>query len=110
LRYKKPLQVKEALVVFELCYLLRKNNIQFDLEYNETVVHWNLGQRKVRFDIVIINHLNDIVAIIECKRTFSLGRNNKQISKYSTFGVPVLLCRGMNDIQSTVVKVQSLLH
>jgi hypothetical protein len=108
-RYKKPLQPKEALVVFELCFALRNNNIQFDLEYSDRVIDWNIGNHKVRFDIVIIDHRSDIIAIIECKRQPMLIKNNNQLAKYNTFGVPVLLCRGMGDIPNTVAKVRSLL-
>jgi hypothetical protein len=110
MRYQKPSIPKEALVVFELCYALRSNNIQFDLEYSDRVVDWNVGNHKVRFDVVIIKN-DTIVCIIECKRIKQLtsGRNN-QIVKYSTFGVPVLLCRGMNDVPATVAKVQSYLR
>src|SRR5271165_2098973 len=98
MRYRKPSQPKEALVVFELCYELRQQGIAFDLEYSDRVVDWNIGQKNVRFDIVIINKRNDIIAIIECKRQSILIKNNNQLAKYNTFGVPVLLCRGMNDI------------
>jgi hypothetical protein len=110
MRYKKPSIPKEALVVFELCYSLRNNNIQFDLEYSDIVVNFNVGNHKVRFDIVIIKN-NEIICIIECKRAkiLTTGRNN-QITKYSTFGVPVLLCRGMQDIPGVVAKVQSYLR
>lgn len=113
MKYVKPNRKKEAMVVFELCFALKQKNIQFDLEYTDQVVDWDMPAKKVRFDVVIVKD-QSIVAIVECKRTPEAGskrlKRNAQINRYSTFGVPVLLCQGVQDIEPTIMKIGSLLR
>jgi hypothetical protein len=50
-------------------------------------------RRKCLFDIVVFWPLNHRpLCIIECKKGNGCSKANRQIAKYKTFGLPVLVC------------------
>lgn len=64
--------------------------------------------RKCWMDLVVFRTDQTPVCIVELKNEthhFRNGKSNKQINKYLTFGLPVLVCRGMPDVEKTMAEV-----
>lgn len=68
-------------------------------KYKRKVESGVIKGRRVRFDIVIINDDN-IVGIIETKGTKQEAA--AQLARYKTFGIPVFLCCGAEEISNAV--------
>ncbi len=62
-----------------------------------------------RFDVVVFWPLNHkAICIIECKKSRSVKKGcggHRQVERYKTFGLPVLLCC-RNDIEATLTRVE----
>lgn len=71
------------------------------------VIHTFPDKSKVRFDLAVFNGPR-LAVIIECKYEGKQRHSNwigtQQGSRYSKFGVPVLLIRGQSEAQKLVAK------
>lgn len=90
-----PQRPNEAEVQFELCKLLRSDNVDAKLQ-----VKGRLNGRRARFDIAIFLD-QEAVAIIECKswrRYHEIPTGEKQLYKYMQWGLPVFICGRIEHI------------
>jgi hypothetical protein len=88
-------RINSANVQAELYRRLRARDINCRLEYT---------YQNCRFDLVVIVD-GYIVALTECKNTKTKlfpNKNGRQYKKYSLFGLPLLYCLNMDEIDDTV--------
>jgi len=89
----------------ECYYRLKLLSIESYLEYRH---------KNCRFDMIIPKG-NKIIAIIEFKayrRSHSNLRsgNTKQFKKYSSYGIPVIYCKGKDEIDQTINQIKQLFY
>lgn len=73
------------------------------------VVRLELSTPVGRLDAAIMSDDGQrIVAVVECKKSKFAYENTKQIRKYQLLGVPVILLKSLDEIQSVVEKVKPL--
>jgi len=98
-------RISEGTIQAECYHRLRLLDIESHMEHR----HENC-----RFDLVIVKDGN-ILAIIEFKnyaRDYSHRkrlRNSKQFQKYSSYGVPVIYCRKMEEVDQTIEKIKGIM-
>ena len=111
MEYIKKVRVSEANVQAELYRRLKMQNIECELEYKIR----RPGERGARLDCVIIQG-NMIPLIIEVKnhidpeKTRREWHQKKQYTRYSRYGVPVLICAAMCHIDAIVDHVIKVLN
>ena len=101
---RKRNRISEANIQAELYNRLRLLGIKCYLEY----AHENF-----RFDMVILNK-DDIIGIVEIKsRTRNIGivnKNTRQYRKYHSYGLPVIYCTNMSEINKSIERIKALFH
>jgi hypothetical protein len=95
----------EAMVQAELYSALQAKGIRCVLEYRIN--------NHCRLDCAVAGTDNQLVAIVECKNYRNIDKpfneSTKQFAKYSSFGVPVIGCVRLTDIDGVVLRIQNLL-
>lgn len=86
--FKYPKRLPEANIQAELYKQLTNLGFHVMLEYK----HENS-----RFDIIVYSK-GQIDCIIEVKRSSKAKTDTKQLDKYRSFGITVLVCLGWSDI------------
>ena len=100
---KMKAKLTEAEVVFEAGLILRNNNINFNLE--ERICSTELN-RCIRADITIKDRDNNLLLVVEVKRS-EKSFSEKQGQRYAEVaGVPAIYCRGKIDALNILEKVK----
>lgn len=107
MKFIQPKRLPEANVTAELYVRLKQEDISCLLEYKV---------KGCRFDVIIIQG-DDIVCIVEVKsrskrvikRRLEKGYKYKQVERYETHGVPVLLVYDLDSIESVVSDIKFIL-
>lgn len=108
--FKEPRKIPEANIQAECYRQLTNKGIKCYLEY---AIQGNrkAGVRGARFDMIILKE-NTIVAIVEFKSRFienaDINRPSKQLKRYESYGLPVILCCHMTKIPETIRKIEEL--
>lgn len=100
----------EAMVKFEVAYLLKKNKIPFALEYK---VCWNeipdYNSTSHIFDVLIFDDDENAIGIIECKKNSRpKGMESPQIKRYQIHNIPIFLADGQSKIDEALEFAKSI--
>lgn len=102
MKFIRPNKMPEANIQAEIYRLCRNEGINICLEYTFN---------NCRFDAVIIKN-GEIIAIVETKSRKKVNHKRllktKQLLKYLSFGIPVILCASWNEIESAFYKIKEL--
>jgi hypothetical protein len=122
MEYKPRRLPSENFVTIKLCHLFLLNNINFDVEYSpdhkrspsaailfakcecgsnfkyKKCCYKKVKVRSSRFDIILFKY-SKVIAIIEVKKRPAAPQTSNQLDRYASFNVPVLLCRGLDDVE-----------
>lgn len=106
MKFIRPKKYAEANVQGEFYHQCKMLGLRFCLEYR---------YENCIFDAVMINDNDDIYAIVEFKREKNYaytgrykGKLTKQLTKYSRYGIPVLVCVGYAGLSATLDKILEL--
>jgi len=97
----KRYRISEANIQAECYHKLKLLGIRTYLEY---------GCENCRFDMVVLNG-SKIIAIVEFKNGRAgkpINQNTRQYKKYHSFGLPVIYCKSVTEIEETIKKIQAL--
>ena len=103
---RKPNKFSETDVLCELASEIKA--LPFDIQLFCEIKVERHQKRGCRFDMVIFKHKNPII-IIEVKRSRTANISSNQIKRYSSFGIPVILCRGMKGIEECMDRIWAIL-
>lgn len=98
-----PKIVSEAEIQAELYWCLR---IRYCADVRLAVTARNDKETRSLLDVVVFSHERIPICAIECKRGKSKP-SEKQLKKYKSFGIPVLICNSTN-INWVLAKVSEM--
>lgn len=104
MKYVRRKRISDNLVTIHLARLLLNDGIDVDAEYKP---RQKINGRGCRFDLVIIDG-GDIAVIVETKGSES-STCTKQLVRYAKFGVPVILCDGLDRVQASYNMIHQIL-
>ena len=99
MKYIEPARLPEANIQAEFYRQCKYNGINICLEYK----HY-----KSRFDAIVYNDNKKIIFIIEIKSyktNKSPKTKTKQMKKYESYGVPVILITRLEQIEDVIDKI-----